>query len=92
MRFRLTKAAAATRQAAGMPDMMTRLAGSVTSTAVIAQAAVKAYETDAINKPQAETALAQIQARFGDHDAAIAALPHLLDFDTLHTNSMYFTY
>ena len=44
-----------------------------------AQAAVKAYETDAINKPQAETALAQIQARFGDHDAAIAALPHLLE-------------
>jgi len=25
------------------------------------------------------TTLAQIQARFGDHDAAIAALPHLLE-------------
>jgi TolB-like protein/Flp pilus assembly protein TadD len=44
-----------------------------------AQSAVKAYETDAIAKPQAETVLAQIQARFGDHDAAIAALPHLLE-------------
>ena len=44
-----------------------------------AQDAVKAYETDAINKPQAETTLAQIQARFGDHDAAIAAVPHLLE-------------
>jgi TolB-like protein/Tfp pilus assembly protein PilF len=44
-----------------------------------AQDAVKAYETDAVNKPQAETALAQIQARFGDDNAAIAALPHLLE-------------
>jgi TolB-like protein len=44
-----------------------------------ARDAVKAYETDAITKPQAETVLAQIQARFGDHDAAIAALPHLLE-------------
>ena len=44
-----------------------------------AQDAVKGYETDAIAKPQAETTLAQIQARFGDHDAAIAALPHLLE-------------
>jgi len=40
---------------------------------------VKAYETDAIGRPQAETVLAQIRARFGDHDAAIAALPHLLE-------------
>ncbi len=44
-----------------------------------AQEAVKVYETDAIAKPQAETVLAQIQARFGDHDTAIAALPHLLE-------------
>jgi len=41
--------------------------------------AVKAYETDAIGKPQAESALAQIQAQLGDHDAAIAAIPHLLE-------------
>jgi tetratricopeptide (TPR) repeat protein len=43
-----------------------------------AQRAVKDYDTDAVNKPAAEVALAQIQARFGDHDTAIAALPHLL--------------
>src|SRR3989440_11832928 len=44
-----------------------------------AKLAVKDYDTDAVNKPVAETALAQVQARFGDHDAAIAALPHLLE-------------
>jgi TolB-like protein/Flp pilus assembly protein TadD len=44
-----------------------------------AQRAVKDYETDAVNKPWSETTLAQIQARFGDHDPAIAALPHLLE-------------
>jgi serine/threonine protein kinase/Tfp pilus assembly protein PilF len=44
-----------------------------------AHQAVKHFETDAVNKPKAEIVLAQIQARFGDHDAAIAALPHLLD-------------
>jgi TolB-like protein/Tfp pilus assembly protein PilF len=44
-----------------------------------AQDAVKEYQTDAITRPQAETTLAQIRARFGDHDAAIAALPHLLE-------------
>ena len=44
-----------------------------------ARQAVKDFETDAVSKPKAEIVLAQIQARFGDHDAAIAALPHLLD-------------
>jgi tetratricopeptide (TPR) repeat protein len=44
-----------------------------------AKEAVKVYETDAVNKPQAEIVLAQIQARFGDHDSAITALPHLLE-------------
>jgi TolB-like protein/class 3 adenylate cyclase/Tfp pilus assembly protein PilF len=34
---------------------------------------------DAISKPQNEISLAQIQARFGDLDSAIAALPHLLE-------------
>jgi hypothetical protein len=34
---------------------------------------------DAVNKPWAQTALAQIQARFGDFDSAIAALPNLLE-------------
>jgi len=37
------------------------------------------YDTDALNKPEAETALAQIQARFGDLDAGFAALPYLLE-------------
>ena len=41
--------------------------------------AIKDFETDAVSKPLAEIVLAQIQARFGDHDAAIAALPHLLE-------------
>src|SRR6266404_6224381 len=44
-----------------------------------AQRAVKDYDTDEVSKPWALTTLAQIQARFGDHDAAIAALPHLLE-------------
>ena len=44
-----------------------------------AQDAVKVYETDAVAKPQAQATLAVIQARFGDHDAAVAALPHLLE-------------
>ena len=43
-----------------------------------ARAAVAAYENDALEKPGAETVLAQIQARFGEIDAAIAALPRLL--------------
>jgi TolB-like protein/cytochrome c-type biogenesis protein CcmH/NrfG len=41
--------------------------------------AVKDYEGDAINQPQAKVPLAQIQARFGDIDSAVAALPHLLE-------------
>jgi TolB-like protein/cytochrome c-type biogenesis protein CcmH/NrfG len=40
---------------------------------------VKDYDGDAVNQPQAEVPLAQIQARFGNHDSAIAALPHLLE-------------
>jgi TolB-like protein/Tfp pilus assembly protein PilF len=44
-----------------------------------AQRSVRDYDADAVAKPYAEIALAQIQARFGDHDAAIAALPHLLE-------------
>jgi TolB-like protein/Tfp pilus assembly protein PilF len=40
--------------------------------------AVKDYEGDAVNQPPAEMVLAQIQARFGDIDSAMAALPHLL--------------
>jgi len=44
-----------------------------------AQRAVKDYDADAVNKPSAQVALAQIQARFGDYDSAIAAIPHLLE-------------
>jgi TolB-like protein/Flp pilus assembly protein TadD len=44
-----------------------------------ARRAVKDYETDAVLKPQAEIALAQVEAQVGDHDAAIAALPNLLE-------------
>jgi len=43
-----------------------------------AQQAVKDYETDAVNKPTAMMTRAQVQALFGDHDAAIAVLPELL--------------
>jgi TolB-like protein/Flp pilus assembly protein TadD len=44
-----------------------------------AQQALKDYADDHVSQPQAEYTLAQIQARFGDNDAAIAALPHLLE-------------
>jgi TolB-like protein/Tfp pilus assembly protein PilF len=43
-----------------------------------AQRAVEEYADDGWVKPDAEAALAQIQARFGDVDSAIAALPRLL--------------
>jgi tetratricopeptide (TPR) repeat protein len=43
-----------------------------------AKRAVADYNDDAVAKPPAEVCLAQIQARFGDHDAAIDAIPHLL--------------
>jgi len=44
-----------------------------------AQKAVTDYQDDAIDKPQAEIVLAQIEAQVGDVDAAIAALPNLLE-------------
>ncbi|MEY2538261.1 MAG: hypothetical protein QOG67_2001 [Verrucomicrobiota bacterium] len=44
-----------------------------------ARQAVVDYATDELAKPQAESALAQLQAHFGDLDSAIAALPHLLE-------------
>lgn len=44
-----------------------------------AQQALKEYETDAIGKAQTEVVVAQIQAQLGDREAAIAALPHLLE-------------
>jgi hypothetical protein len=39
---------------------------------------VTQYNNDAVNQPGAKAILAQIQARFGDLDSALAALPHLL--------------
>ena len=44
-----------------------------------ARQAVTDYQDDAINKPIAETSLAQVQAQVGDIDGAIAALPRLLE-------------
>ncbi|MGC1323404.1 MAG: adenylate/guanylate cyclase domain-containing protein [Candidatus Udaeobacter sp.] len=46
---------------------------------VQAHLAIEQYADDGWVKPDAEAALAQIQARFGDTDAAIAAIPHLLE-------------
>jgi serine/threonine protein kinase/Tfp pilus assembly protein PilF len=43
-----------------------------------ANQAVADYDKDAVNKAVAEIYRAQIQARFGDMDAAIAAVSHLL--------------
>ena len=44
-----------------------------------ARNAVPDYQDDALDKPAAETVLAQVKAQVGDIDAAIAALPHLLE-------------
>ena len=44
-----------------------------------ARKAVADYQDDAIDKPQAEIVLAQVEAQVGDVDWAIAALPHLLE-------------
>jgi TolB-like protein/Tfp pilus assembly protein PilF len=66
----------------GTPDTLAlAYAGLGEKDKALAQAkrAVKDYDGDAVNKPWAETTLAQVQAHFGDHDAAIAALPHLLE-------------
>ena len=44
-----------------------------------AKSALAFWDGDAVSRPAAEVALAQIQAHFGDTDSAIAALPHLLE-------------
>jgi TolB-like protein/class 3 adenylate cyclase/Tfp pilus assembly protein PilF len=44
-----------------------------------ARKAVVDYQDDALDKPQAEIVLAQVEAQVGDLDAAVAALPHLLE-------------
>jgi tetratricopeptide (TPR) repeat protein len=56
-------------------------AGAGEKEQALAQAprAVEEYRQDALDAPIAAQTLAQIQARFGDADAAIAALPPLLE-------------
>jgi tetratricopeptide (TPR) repeat protein len=44
-----------------------------------ARQGVADYQNDVLAKPFAEMVLAQTQARFGETDAAIAAIPHLLE-------------
>jgi TolB-like protein/Tfp pilus assembly protein PilF/class 3 adenylate cyclase len=44
-----------------------------------ARHAIADYDSDALAKPFAETALAIVEAQTGDIDSAIAALPHLLE-------------
>ena len=44
-----------------------------------ARQGVADYQNDVLSKPFTEMVLAQIQARFGETDAAIAAIPHLLE-------------
>ena len=44
-----------------------------------ARHAIADYDSDALAKPFAETALAIVQAQTGDIDSAISALPHLLE-------------
>jgi TolB-like protein/Tfp pilus assembly protein PilF len=68
--------------ALGLPEFVAlTYAGLGEKEKALAQAkqAVADYANDAVNKPAAETVLAQIQARFGDFDSAIAAIPHLLE-------------
>jgi tetratricopeptide (TPR) repeat protein len=69
-------------EANGLPSVLAlAYAGLGEKDKALAQAkqAVAEYGTDAVNKPGAEVALAQIQAHFGDFDSAIGALPHLLE-------------
>jgi tetratricopeptide (TPR) repeat protein len=66
----------------GTPNVLARAyAGLNEKEKALQQAAqaVRDYGGDAVNQPPAEAVLAQIQARFGDVDSAISALPHLLE-------------
>ena len=53
--------------------------GDKTGALDAARRAVELYRNDAIQGAGAEVALAQVQAQTGDREAAIAALPHLLE-------------
>jgi len=68
--------------ALGLPQFVAlTFAGLGEKQKALAQAkqAVADYAGDAVNRPSAEAVLAQIQARFGDLDSAVAALPRLLE-------------
>jgi TolB-like protein/cytochrome c-type biogenesis protein CcmH/NrfG/class 3 adenylate cyclase len=65
----------------GMPFYLPEVyAGLGNKEEALAQAhrAVTQYSDDAARRPDAEATLAQIEARFGDLDSALAALPDLL--------------
>jgi TolB-like protein/thioredoxin-like negative regulator of GroEL len=65
----------------GLPMVLaSAYAGIAEKQAALDQArqAVELYRDDAVRRPSAEATLAQVQAWFGDTDAAMAALPHLL--------------
>jgi len=65
----------------GMPYYLAEVyAGLGNKEEALAQArrSVTQYSDDAVRRPDAEATLAQIQARFGDLDSALAALPDLL--------------
>src|SRR3984893_3473697 len=66
----------------GRPSILAlAYAGLGEKNAALQQAAraVAEYDGDAVDKPAAEAVLAQIQAKFGDLDSPISAIPHLLE-------------
>jgi TolB-like protein/Tfp pilus assembly protein PilF len=80
--FKPTAGTVVAPEALGAPQFLAlTYAGLHDKEKALAQArqAVADYSTDAVGKPPAEVTLAQIQARFGDIDSAIAAIPHLLE-------------
>ena len=65
----------------GMPSYLAEVyAGLGKKDAALAQAhrSVAQYADDGVGRPDAEATLAEIEARFGDLDSALAALPNLL--------------
>jgi TolB-like protein/Tfp pilus assembly protein PilF len=65
----------------GMPSLLAEVyAGLGEKDEALAQAhrSVEQYADDAVGRPDAEAILAQIEARFGDPDSALLAIPRLL--------------
>jgi serine/threonine protein kinase/tetratricopeptide (TPR) repeat protein len=80
--FKPSSNSVAAPDALGAPEFLAlTYAGLGEKEKALAQAkqAVAEYNGDAVNQPAAEATLAQIQARLGDLDSAIAAIPHLLE-------------